>query len=101
MLARYTHPLANGGSLSFQADALHKDKVYQDPANLEYAAVPAYDLANLRVGYRTPSGKVDFGVVLSNATDENYLLHNFPAAGQGLGRAGPPRMLSLTVALRN
>ena len=100
-LARYTHPLANGGSLSFQAEALHKDKVYQDPANLEYAAVPAYDLANFRIGYTTPSGKVDFAAVLNNAFDENYLVHNFPAAGQGLGRAGPPKMLFFTVAVRN
>ena len=101
VLARYTQPLANGGSLSFQGDALHKDKVYQDPADLEYAAVPAYDLANFRLGYTTPSGKVDFAAVISNAFDENYLLHNFPVAGQGGGRAGPPRMLSFTVAVRN
>jgi len=100
-LMRYTHPLANGGSLSFQADALHKDKVYQDPANFEYAAVPAYDLANFRVGYTTQSGMVDFGLVMSNAFDENYLIHNFPSAGQGLGQAGPPRLLSLTVSVRN
>jgi iron complex outermembrane receptor protein len=101
VLARYTQPLANGGSLGFQGEALHKDRVYQDPANLEYAAIPGYDLANFRIGYTTPSGKVEFAAVLTNAFDENYLVHNFPAAGQGLGRAGPPSMLSFTVAVRN
>lgn len=101
LLARYTHPLASGASISFQLDAQHKDKVYQDPANLEFAAVPAYTLANARIAWKNPSDKLEIAASVSNLGDENYLLHNFPSLGSGLSSAGPPRMAMLSVTIRN
>jgi iron complex outermembrane receptor protein len=101
LLVRYTQPLANGGQLSFQADTRYKDKVYSDPANQEFAAIPAYTLTNLRAAYTTPSGNIEIAAALNNAADEKYLLHSFPSLGMGFQFAGPPRMALLSVSIRN
>ncbi len=101
LLVRYTQPLANGSSISAQIDTRYKDKVYGDPANLEFAAVPSYTLTDLRLAYRNPSGNVEIAGTVSNLTDEQYLLHNYPTLGTGFGTAGFPRMLSLSVAVKN
>ena len=99
MLARYSHPLAGGASLSFQVDAQYKDKVYQDPANLEFGAVPAYTLANARGLEESEWEARDCRPL--NLGDEDYLLHNFPSLGMGFQYAGPPRMALLSVSIRN
>jgi iron complex outermembrane receptor protein len=101
LLVRYTQPLSNGGQLSLQADTRHKDKVYSDPANQEFAAIPAYSLTDLRVGYTTPKGNVEIAAALTNAGNEKYLLHAYPSLGMGLQVAGPPRMASISFTIRN
>ena len=87
--------------LSFQADTRYKDKVYGDPANQEFAATPSYTLTNLRAAYTTPAGNIEIAAALNNASDEKYLLHNFPSLGMGFQFAGPPRMALLSVSIRN
>jgi outer membrane receptor protein involved in Fe transport len=98
LLLRYTHPLSNGASLSAQADTRYKDKVYSDPANLEFAALPSYSLTDFRLAY--VKDNVEIAAVLSNAFDENYLVHDYPSLGTGLSVAGAPRMAALTVTVR-
>ncbi len=101
VLARYRHGLANGDSLSYQIDWRHKDEVNSDPDNLAFAFIPAYDLSDLRVTWANESGNVEIEGWVTNLFNENYLIHNFPAAGDGFGMAGPPRMYGLTVTWRN
>jgi iron complex outermembrane receptor protein len=101
LLARYTQPLEGRGSLSFQMDTRFKDKVYSDPSNLEYAALPSYALTDFRVAYATASGNVEIAAIMSNAFDRQYMVHNYNASGLGLVIAGAPRMLMLTVSVKN
>jgi len=84
--------------LSAQADTRYKDKVYSDPADLEYAALPSYSLTGFRLAYVRDD--VEVAAVLSNAFDVNYLAHNYPSLGMGLAVAGPPRLAALTVTVR-
>jgi iron complex outermembrane receptor protein len=101
ILGRYTHPFDGGATLSFQVDTRYKDKVYQDPTNLAWAAVPAYALTDLTLTYRTSSGKVEIAAAMTNAFDRDYMIHNYNASNLGLSVAGPPRMALLSVSVNN
>ena len=101
LLVRYDMGFGNGGSLALQADYRHKDKVYQDPDILEFAAVPEYDVLDLRATYNWPNGNLETTLWVRNATDEAYFLHNFPLQGSGLATPAPPRTYGLTVTWRN
>ena len=101
ILARYRMDLNNGGTLTWQADWRHKDKVYQDPDLIEAAAVPAYDVLDLRVSYVWPRGNIETTLWSRNANDEEYFLHNWPLQGSGQATPAPPRTYGLTVTWRN
>ncbi|MBT5202455.1 MAG: TonB-dependent receptor [Gammaproteobacteria bacterium] len=101
ILVRYDTELSNGGGLALQADFRHKDKVYQDPDVLEFAAVPEYDVVDLRATYTFPNGNVDATLWSRNAADEDYYLHNWPLQGSGQATPAPPRTYGLTVTWRN
>ena len=101
VLVRYDTDLSNGGALALQADFRHKDKVYQDPDVLEFSAVPAYDVVDLRATYTFPNGNVDATLWSRNAADEDYYLHNWPLQGSGQATPAPPRTYGLTVTWRN
>lgn len=101
ILVRYQHGLANGGSMSYQMDWRHKDEVNSDPDNLVFAMLPAYDLSDLRVTWANEAGNVEIEGWVTNLFDENYLIHNFPIAGDAFGMAGPPRMYGITVTWKN
>jgi len=100
LLVRYEHPLANGAMLALQGDYRHKDKVYQDPDVLEVAAVPAYDAVDFRVSYESPGGTYQVTAWMTNAFDEEYFLHNYPAAGGGFATPAPPRHYGATIVWR-
>ena len=89
--------LSNGGMLTWQADWRHKDKVYQDPDVFEFAAVPEYDVLDLRVSYLWPNGNLETTLWSRNANDEEYFLHNWPLQGSGQATPAPPRTYGLTV----
>ena len=97
ILARYRMDLSNGGMLTWQADWRHKDKVYQDPDVFEFAAVPEYDVLDLRVSYLWPNGNLETTLWSRNANDEEYFLHNWPLQGSGQATPAPPRTYGLTV----
>jgi len=97
ILARYRMDLSNGGSLTWQADWRHKDIVYQDPDIFEFAAVPEYDVLDLRVSYLWPNGNLETTLWSRNANDEEYFLHNWPLQGSGQATPAPPRTYGLTV----
>ncbi len=101
LLVRYDWPLASGASLAAQVDWRHKDLSWQDPDNLEFAAVPEYDAGDFRLIYTTPSGNTQVSAWVTNFTDEDYFLHNYPTLGVGNATPAAPRMVGLTVFWRN
>ena len=101
ILARYSQPLASGAAIRYQIDWRHKDEVFSDPDNLPQAAIPKYDLSDLRVSWTNRDGGLEIEGWVTNLFDEQYLIHNFPALGDGLGLAGPPRMYGVTVTWKN
>jgi iron complex outermembrane receptor protein len=101
LLVRYDWQLASGASLAAQVDWRYKDLVWQDPDNLEFAAVPEYSAGDLRLIYTTPSGNTQVSAWVTNFTDEDYFLHNYPTGGVGNATPAPPRMVGLTVFWRN
>ncbi len=101
ILFRYDMGFENGGSLGLQADFRHKDKVFQDPDVLEFAAVPEYDVVDLRASYIFPNGNIETTLWVRNAADEEYFLHNWPLQGSGQATPAPPRTYGLTVTWRN
>jgi len=100
VLVRYDMEVA-GGSLSLQADFRHKDIAYQDPDVFEWAAVPEYDVVDLRATYLWPSGNIETTLWVRNAADEEYFLHNWPLQGSGQATPAPPRTYGLTVTWTN
>lgn len=107
LLVRYDWQLASGATLAAQLDWRHKDLVWQDPDNAPFAAVPEYDAGDFRLIYTTPSGNTQVSAWVTNVTDEDYFLHNYPtgnvATTGAVGNATPaaPRMVGLTVFWRN
>ena len=93
--------LSNGGSLTWQADFRHKDIVYQDPDVFEFAAVPEYDVVDLRVSYVWPKGNLETTLWSRNANDESYFLHNWPLQGSGQATPAPPRTYGVTFTWAN
>jgi len=101
LLARYRHPLPRGGETTYQVDIRHKDEVNQDPDNLQFASIPAYDLADARIAWSNASRTLEVAGWVRNLFDEKYFIHNFPGAGDGLATAGPPRMYGVTFTWRS
>jgi len=101
VLARYNHGLAGGGSMSYQIDWRHKDEVNSDPDNLAFAMLPKYDLSDLRITWASAGGNIEIEGWVTNLFDEQYLIHNYPAAGDGLAMPGPPRMYGVTLTWKN
>lgn len=101
LLVRYDWQLSSGGSLAAQIDWRYKDLVWQEPDNLVFAAVPEYNAGDFRLIYTTPSGNTQVTAWVTNFTDEDYFLHNYPALGVGNATPAPPRMVGLTMFWRN
>lgn len=95
--AIFEYPVASG-VLNARADFAHKDDAFQDLGNLDEAAIPAYDLLNLRVAYGPEDRSWELAAWVKNATDEEYLLHNSvlnPSLAQ-LPLPAAPRTVGLT-----
>ena len=101
ILVRYEMPFDNGMNLRLQADYRHKDEVFQDPDVLEFAAVPEYDVLDLRASLNFGGGHWTVTGWVKNATDEEYFLHNFPLQGSGVATPALPRTWGVTVNWQN
>ena len=100
LLARYRHKLPGGSEMTYQMDFRHKDQVNQDPDNLDFASIPEYDVADVRIAWSNRDGSVEIAGWVTNLFDEKYFIHNFPGLGDGLATAGPPRMYGMTFTWR-
>ena len=94
----FDYPL-NSGRINARADYTYKDTAYQDIQNREEAAMDSYDLVNLRLAYASENEKWELAGWVKNATDEEYMLHNFtmnPGLSQNITPA-PPRTYGATL----
>jgi iron complex outermembrane receptor protein len=99
--AIFDHPLGSG-SINARADYTYKDKAYQDIQNQDEAAIPSYDLLNLRLAYTFADQRWEVAAWLKNALDEEYLLHN-SVLNPGLAQLpvpAAPRTWGLTATLK-
>ncbi len=95
----FDYPVAHG-AINARADFTHKDEAFQDVQNREESKMTAYDLLNLRAAYTSESGW-ELAAWVKNATDKQYMLHNFtlnPGLSQGITPAAP-RTVGLTATM--
>ncbi|MEJ6593184.1 MAG: TonB-dependent receptor [SAR86 cluster bacterium] len=97
ILARYDFLLASGAELAAQIDFRHKDLVWQDPDNFVQAAVPEYDVGDLRLIYTPVNGGISVTGWVKNFTDEDYYIHNYPSSNSGNATPAAPRTYGITV----
>lgn len=87
----FDYPL-NSGRINARADYTYKDKAYQDIQNRDEGAIDSYNLLNLRFAYGSEDGRWELAGWVKNATDEEYMLHNFtinPGLSQAITPAAP------------
>lgn len=100
LLARYEYPLSYGAVTSLQAEWRYQGKTYQDPDNLDRAAIDAFDITDLRLAYRTADDNWELAGWVHNLFDEDYFLHNYPVADSGVATPAPPRTYGVTLTYR-
>ncbi|NIB41640.1 TonB-dependent receptor [Pseudomaricurvus alkylphenolicus] len=83
LAALYDWDLESGGSVNARAEYVAKDQAYQDVQNVDYAAIPAYRVTNLRLTYVSPEEHWEVAGWINNAFDEEYYLHNYALAPFG------------------
>jgi iron complex outermembrane receptor protein len=84
------------------ADANFRSDYYADAAVSKYARLPAYQLVNLRAGFKSDSGWEAF-VLVRNAFDEEYIQNITIVSGNSgliVGTPGEDRTVSLTLRAR-
>ncbi|MGI9286112.1 MAG: TonB-dependent receptor [Pseudomonadales bacterium] len=67
----YAFDLANGGSMTFGAEASYKDEQFYTEFNDDISAADSYTLVNLNLKYTSPGEKVSINVWGKNVTDED------------------------------
>ncbi|MBO9695016.1 MAG: TonB-dependent receptor [Sphingopyxis sp.] len=95
-------PLGNLGgrdlSLYGHADYSHRSTFNTSPSDSRYADVPAYGIANARIGIRTDDGLLDLSLWARNLFDEDYF-QTLSAQNSGIVTAliGEPRTIGATL----
>jgi iron complex outermembrane recepter protein len=99
LLTTYDMTLPGGAGLSFQLDWQYKDKVYQDPDNLEIGATPSYDLLDGRIALTSASEQWELAVWAKNLLEEDYFIHSYASGtpASGIMTPGLPRTYGLTL----
>ncbi len=83
------------------ADYSHRSTFNTSSFNSAWAQIPAYGLANARIGIKTDDGLWDLSVWAKNLFDKNYFL-SLSAANTGLvtGQVGEPATYGVTFRTR-
>ncbi len=96
---QYTHTLSDRLNLNWRYSHSYQDKRYQEPENMDSAAIPAHDVANFNLDLEAndQSWRVSFWV--DNLWNETYLLHNFPIGTiTNPATPAPPRRYGVTIS---
>ena len=85
-------------TLYAHADYSHRSSFNTSSTNSAWAQIPAYGLANARLGFRTGEGLIDVSIWAKNLFDKNYYL-SLSAANTGAvtGQVGEPRTYGATL----
>ncbi|MFT3967706.1 MAG: TonB-dependent receptor [Sphingobium sp.] len=98
--ADIAQPLAftlSESELYAHADYSHRSSYFTQVTNSAYSRVPAYGIANLRLGWRTANGLWDLSVWARNLFDEAYFVTlSGSSTGRISGIVGEPRTIGLT-----
>ncbi len=88
-------------SLYAHADYSHRSTFNTSSSNSIYADVPAFGIANARIGFRTDDGLLDLSVWARNLFDKDYF-QTLSAQNTGIVTAliGEPRTVGLTLRTR-
>lgn len=80
-----------------RADYAHRSSFNTSATNSIWAIVPAFGLANARIGFRTADGLLDVSLWAKNLFDKDYFL-NLGAGNNGVisGQLGEPRTYGVT-----
>jgi len=99
ILTAYDMTLSGGAGLSFQLDWQYKDKVYQDPDNIEIGATPSFDVLDGRVALTSQNGQWEVAAWAKNLLDEDYFVHSYASGNpaRGVMTPGMPRTYGLTL----
>jgi iron complex outermembrane receptor protein len=100
-VVEYEIPLFGYGSLVPQYGFSFKSKVYLDPQQLDPISQPAYWLHNLRLAYRTESGRIEVAGWVRNLLDERYRIDVFDVSiefNEILEVWGRPRTYGITLS---
>lgn len=95
-------PLGNLGgrdlSIYAHADYSHRSSFNTSSSNSIYADVPAYGIANARIGFRTDDGLFDLSIWARNLFDKDYFQTLSPAVtGIVTSLIGEPRTIGATL----
>ena len=83
------------------ADWSHRSSFYTAVSDSRYSLIPAYGLANLRVGVRTQDRRWDLSVWSRNLFDKDYFLTLMPGnTGLVTALVGEPRTVGVTLRTR-
>lgn len=88
-------------SLYAHADYAHRSSFNTSATNSVWAQVPAFGIANARIGLKTDDGLWDLSVWARNLLNEDYFL-NLSAANTGVvtAQVGEPRTYGVTLRTR-
>ena len=98
-------PIANmagrSGEVYPGSDYSYRSSTNTTASLSRYSVIPAYDLLNLRFGFRTDDGLFDIQLWGRNVTDETYFLSRAAAnTGAITGTLGDPRTYGITLRTR-
>ncbi|RZK00586.1 MAG: TonB-dependent receptor [Novosphingobium sp.] len=80
------------------ADYSHRSSFNTSSSNSAWAQIPAFGLANARIGLRTDDGLIDVSFWVKNLFDKDYYLSLSPGnTGAVTGQVGEPRTLGVTL----
>lgn len=103
--AEYRRDLALGrlaGEAFAGVDASFRSAYFADASTSVYSRLPAYQLVNLRAGFKAEAGWEAF-VSVKNALDEEYIQNITIVSGNSglvVGTPGDPRTVALTIRAR-
>lgn len=101
LVARYYMTLESAGELVFQGDYAWQDDHYLQIENDPFSHHQSYGLANVKVGWHSPTGRYAVEAFIENLTDEEYFTYqNTLGSDWGYGVWGKPRWYSLRLSYK-
>ena len=94
------HKLRDGGRLHFDADWSHRSSFYATYNLAADSLIPAYGIADARLGYGAASGRWEISVFARNIFNKTYITIINPSAfntGQSTATLGTPRTYGVTM----